>query len=178
MNENVLSAENIMEMVFSNLNVEDSKKAVTVSNEWKKIVSKIKSSPNIDEKRNDNLGNNISDHSKIVDLKNGVLLVEVDHPGYISLLQFYKNFIIKGFKLNGNKHNIKNIVFKLSGSRGFSEESIEKKEKDGIKFFEEQMKKEEKEIKPTKSELYEKRKNRELPIELKKIFEDIEKSFE
>ena len=110
MNEKVFNAGSIMEILFSNLNVEDSSKAVNISNDWKKIVSKIKSSPDIDEKRNENLGFNISHHSRVVDLKNGVLLVEADHPGYINLLQFYKNFILKGFQMNGNKYGIKNIA--------------------------------------------------------------------
>ncbi|MEE1181603.1 MAG: DciA family protein [Treponema sp.] len=177
MNDNIISAGKLMEILFSNLNVEDSSRAATISSEWKKIVSKIKSSPNIDEKRNDNLGNNISDHSKIVDLKNGVLLVEADHPGYINLLQFYKNFILKGFQMNGNKYKIKNIAFKLSGARGFAEESIEKKEADGIRMAEIQIKKEDECIKPAESEFLSKRTNKELPQELKNIFENIEKDF-
>lgn len=178
MNEKVVSAGNIMEMLFSNLNVEDSSKAITISNEWKKIVSKIKSSPDIDEKRNDNLGNNISDHSRIVDLKNGVLLVEADHPGYINLLQFYKNFILKGFQMNGNKYGIRNVAFKLSGSRGFAEESIEEREEHARKIVERQMEKEDEGIKPAESELIANRKRRELPPELNSIFENIEKEFE
>ena len=48
MNEKVFNAGSIMEILFSNLNVEDSSKAVNISNDWKKIVSKIKSSPDID----------------------------------------------------------------------------------------------------------------------------------
>ena len=55
MNEKVFNAGSIMEILFSNLNVEDSSKAVNISNDWKKIVSNIKSSPDIDEKRNENL---------------------------------------------------------------------------------------------------------------------------
>lgn len=178
MNEKIMSAGNLMEILFSNLNEEDSVKAVDISSEWKKIVSKIKSSPNIDEKRNDNLGNNISDHSRIVDLRNGVLLVEADHPGYINLLQFYKNFILKGFQMNGNKYGIRNIAFKLTGSRGFAEESVEKKEEDGRNIFERQIKEEEKGPLPAESELLSNRSRRELPPELNSIFENIEKDFE
>ena len=113
----------------------------------------------------------------VVDLKNGVLLVEADHPGYINLLQFYKNFILKGFQMNGNKYKIKNIAFKLSGARGFAEESIEKKEADGIRMAEIQIKKEDECIKPAESEFLSKRTNKELPQELKNIFENIEKDF-
>ena len=53
MNDNIISAGKLMEILFSNLNVEDSSRAASISSEWKKIVSKIKSSPNIDEKSND-----------------------------------------------------------------------------------------------------------------------------
>lgn len=178
MNEKVFNAGSIMEILFSNLNVEDSSKAVNISNDWKKIVSKIKSSPDIDEKRNENLGFNISHHSRVVDLKNGVLLVEADHPGYINLLQFYKNFILKGFQMNGNKYGIKNIAFKLAGSRGFSEVTTEEREEEARKIVERNMEEEEKGPKPAESELLSKRKRRELPPELNSIFENIEKDFE
>lgn len=178
MNEKVFNAGSIMEILFSNLNVEDSSKAVNISNDWKKIVSKIKSSPDIDEKRNENLGFNISHHSRVVDLKNGVLLVEADHPGYINLLQFYKNFILKGFQMNGNKYGIKNIAFKLAGSRGFSEITPEEREEEARKIVERNMEEEEKGPKPAESELLSKRKRRELPPELNSIFENIEKDFE
>lgn len=178
MNENVMTAANLMENLFSHIAVEDANKAANIYSEWNRIVSKIKSSPDIDEKRNDYLGNNLYDHSRIVDIRNGVLLVEADHPGYISLLQFYKNFILKGFQMNGNKYGIRNIAFKLAGARGFAEETVEMKEKAGRDIAELQIREEEKGPKPAESELLSKRKNRELPPDLKSIFEDIEKDFE
>ena len=92
MSEDIVSIGRVVEKMFGNLSVEDTRKAVTITNEWKKIVSRIKPSPN-SSVRNENIGNNLADHSRVVDLKTGVLLVEADHPGWISLLQFYKSFI-------------------------------------------------------------------------------------
>lgn len=178
MNDNIMSAANLMENLFRNISLEDANKAVTVVNAWKEIVSRIKSSAMVDEKRNDNLGNNIADHSRVVDLKNGVLLVEADHPGWISLLQFYKNFILKGFEMKYGGFKIHNIVFKLSGTRGELYETVEEKEKMGRRIVEKQIEEEDKLPKPAESEFLAKREKKELPPEIMSIFADIEKDFD
>ena len=130
MNEDITSIGKIIERVFTEISIEDSNNAVSVANKWKEIVSRIKPSQK-NTIRNENIGNNIADHSRVVDIKNGVLLVEADHPGWISLLQFYKNFILKGFKMSRCDININNIVFKLSGMKGELCETIDEKERLG-----------------------------------------------
>jgi len=40
-------------------------------------------------------GEDMSSHSTIKDLTNGILLVEADHPGWIQLLQMRKKNILK-----------------------------------------------------------------------------------
>ena len=146
MNDNIISAGKLMEILFSNLNVEDSSRAASISSEWKKIVSKIKSSPNIDEKRNDNLGNNISDHSKIVDLKNGVLLIETDHSGWIQYLRTYQKFILNGLKKELPDLNITSLAFRQSGSNVNLYNSYEEQMKNESKQFYEKIENQERKI--------------------------------
>jgi hypothetical protein len=62
-------------------------------------------------------GQNLYYHSKIVDLKNGVLLVEVDHPGWIQLFQISQNYILKGFKRNAPELKISVLSFRLKGQK-------------------------------------------------------------
>ncbi len=175
MNEDITSIGKIIERVFTEISIEDSKNAVSIANEWKKIVSRIKPSQK-SISRNENLGNNIADHSRVVDIKNGVLLVEADHPGWISLLQFYKNFILKGFKMSQCEIKINNIVFKLSGMKGELCETVDEKEKLGRKLIERQIEQDERGPVPAESEFLKKREKKELPPELKSIFEDLEKT--
>lgn len=175
MNEDITSIGKIIERVFTEISIEDSKNAVSIANEWKKIVSRIKPSQK-SISRNENLGNNIADHSRVVDIKNGVLLVEADHPGWISLLQFYKNFILKGFKMSQCEIKINNIVFKLSGMKGELCETVDEKEKLGKKLIERQIEQDERGPVPAESEFLKKREKKELPPELKSIFEDLEKT--
>ena len=175
MNEDITSIGKIIERVFTEISIEDSNNAVSVANKWKEIVSRIKPSQK-NTIRNENIGNNIADHSRVVDIKNGVLLVEADHPGWISLLQFYKNFILKGFKMSRCDININNIVFKLSGMKGELCETIDEKERLGKKLIKKQIEEDERGPVPAESELLKKREKKELPPELKPIFEDLEKS--
>lgn len=175
MSEDIVSIGRVVEKMFGNLSVEDTRKAVTITNEWKKIVSRIKPSPN-SSVRNENIGNNLADHSRVVDLKNGVLLVEADHPGWISLLQFYKSFILRGYKMNMPDVKIHNVVFKLSGMKGDLYDTIEDRERDGKRLIEKRIEEDEKCPEPQVSEILAEKKKKELPDELKSIFADLENS--
>jgi len=43
-------------------------------------------------------GTDISNHSRLTDIKNGILYMEVDHPGWIQLIQLRKREILKKTK--------------------------------------------------------------------------------
>ena len=72
--------------------------------------------------------------------------------------------------------NINNIVFKLSGMKGELCETIDEKERLGKKLIKKQIEEDERGPVPAESELLKKREKKELPPELKSIFEDLEKS--
>ena len=57
----------------------------------------------------------MASHSRVVDLKNNMLLVEADHPGWINLIQFHKSYILKGLQMKFPDLKIKSLAFKLRG---------------------------------------------------------------
>ena len=104
MNNSTQKADSIISSIFSDIgsSLKEANKTVSI---WNKVLLSIKSSK-ID-------GSQLADHSKILDLKNGILIVETDHPGRIQLFQMYKNYIQNGINKNLPDLQIKNIVFKL-----------------------------------------------------------------
>ncbi|MBQ3799601.1 MAG: DUF721 domain-containing protein [Treponema sp.] len=97
---------------FDGLNVQDVQRTVDAFAVWRKIMLSIRSSTNPNE------GANLAAHSRIVDLKNGVLLVEADHPGWIELLQLRKNYILRGLSMYARNMGVQTLAFRLAGKRG------------------------------------------------------------
>ena len=63
-----------------------------ISNTWKKVVSKIGKK---DEEDDESLtiGEKLALNSHVVDLKNGILLVETTHSGWIQYLRMNQKFM-------------------------------------------------------------------------------------
>lgn len=79
---------------------------------WKKIITSIKS-------YNDNeisLGQNLYEHSKVIEVKNGIMLIETDHPGWTQMMQMNKRFILKGLKMYMPEMNVTTLLFRVKGS--------------------------------------------------------------
>ena len=97
-------ADTLISNFFSNISssVNEANKTVSV---WREVLLSIKSH-RID-------GSQLADHSRIIELKNGNLLVETDHPGRIQLFQMYKNYIQTGINRKLPELEVKNIVFRL-----------------------------------------------------------------
>ena len=87
-----------------------------ISNTWKKVVSKIGKK---DEEDDESLtiGEKLALNSHVVDLKNGILLVETTHSGWIQYLRMNQKFILKGLQWASPELNIKNLAFRVSGSK-------------------------------------------------------------
>ncbi len=98
--------------VFDGLRTQDAGQALDAFAVWRKIMLSIKSGTNPNE------GANLAAHSRIVDLKNGVLLVEADHPGWIELLQLRKNYILKGLSMYARGMGVQTLAFRVAGKRG------------------------------------------------------------
>lgn len=84
----------------------------SVSTAWYDTVSSIRSFNN-DDTQKVQLGTQLADHSTVIDLKNGVLIVETDHPGRLQLLQMHKRYILEGLRRKVPDLEIKNISYKI-----------------------------------------------------------------
>ena len=143
-----------------------------ILNSWRLSLEKIYS------KRDGKIiqtGKNMYAHSRPIDLRDGVLLVEADHPGWIQLLHTYQNFILDGLKKNIPELEINSLVFRLKGS-DFGLTTVDYDEQIEIekKRLEEKFAKEDEILK--KFETPKSEEKSEVPDALKKIFEDMSKS--
>ncbi len=178
MTSNIENINELIHKTFSSISVGDAKRAQNIFSAWEQVLSKIKS---VNQDANPNEGQNLVDHTRIIDLKNGILLVEADHPGWISLLQFHKKFILNGMRMRIPDLEISTLAFRLKGKRGelyggnenaYSAEKVRSEIEKRID--EEEKKLADYENLDKKSDDFKKKK--ELPPELASIFEDLQKS--
>lgn len=154
MNNDYRKANEILTNIFDNLSQNLLKDSANITNGWKYILSSIKS------RNNKNIGELLISHTRVVDLKNGILLVETDHPGYIQTLQMYNSYIIRGMNKKYPELEIKTLSFRLKGTN-FELKDIKEKTNEE-KYTEEEI-----ESKTTIRS--------DLPEELKIKFEELKK---
>lgn len=123
MNSNdVISCSEMIMNTFSSIERESFDKNSKIISVWKKIITKIK-----------NDGQKLYEHSSVIEIKNGILLIEADHPGWIQLFQMNSKFIVRGFSIYAPDLNIKSVAFRLKGSNALLHdvhyEDIMKKER-------------------------------------------------
>lgn len=129
-NKEVNSVSDIIKRIFDNIDVNQMDSAVQISAVWKDILCSIQNRSSDNYGIKNNLGRKLADHTKIIDLKNEILIVETDHSGWIQTLQLYNTYILRGLKKNFPKLSIKSIAYRLKGtyfSTSSSIDSIEKK---------------------------------------------------
>ena len=130
----IISSQEMIQHVidFSSINPESRE----LPSAWKKVVSNIGKNKNSnDEEYEISLGERIAGNSHVVDLKNGVVLVEANHSGWIQYLRMYKNFIIKGLKWALPNLKIEDLAFRIAGSQAKLSDQYEdlvKKEKEKL----------------------------------------------
>ena len=149
---------------------ENQNKAGNVINAWKKTLFSVKSNVN------ENEGKNLAEHTRVVDLKNGMLFIETDHPGWIELLKIHKKYILTGMNMKVPELKIKNFCFFLKGqgAQYFGKEISNKNysDEEKIKAEEEQKKFDQMNARFEGKGLKSNEKN-ELPDELKDIFAEL-----
>ena len=147
MNNQIISAADMM-LQAANIGTSEANEICSV---WKKVVSGVKSYKHDgeDSEKRLPLGERLAGNTRVIDFKNGVLLVETDHPGWIQYLRIYQKFILTGLKMNLPDLKISNLAFRVAGekvnlsetyeqqlakSRREQAEVIEKQEKELAKF--------------------------------------------
>ena len=102
----------VITSVFSNISPIEARRAQTTMDVWQKVLLGIKTSANPNE------GRNLAEHSRIIELKKGVLFIETDHPGWTELLRMHKKFILRGIEMYAPGLGVQTLAFRLKGQRG------------------------------------------------------------
>ena len=110
MSEPYRKVDEIISNIFENISTEKMNENINMINSWKSVLMSINS------RTNKNIGNLLVSHTKVIDLKNKVLLIETDHPGYIQTLQMYNSYILRGLKQKVPELEIKYLSFRLKGT--------------------------------------------------------------
>ncbi len=74
-------AAELIEQVFQSISFDDHKEVISLFSSWEELA-----------------GTNIASHSRIYDLEGTSLIVHVDHPGWLQLIDMKKNQILRNIK--------------------------------------------------------------------------------
>lgn len=174
MNNQIFSAADIM-LQAANIGVSSANEICSV---WKKVVSGVHSMKHESEDSEQRIpiGERLADNTRVVDLKNGILLVETDHPGWIQYLKTYQKFILNGLKMNLPDMKISSLAFRVAGSRVSLSENYENALKQSRKEMEVSLEKQEKELEKYNTKKSTPESNTSLPPELLAKFDSIRES--
>ena len=143
MNEKIISAADMM-LHAANLGTSSADKIYTV---WQKVVSGVHSFKHESEDSDKRmpLRERLAGNTRVVDFKNGVLLVETDHSGWIQYLRMYQKYILNGLKMNLPELKITNLAFRVTVEKvrlsETYEQQLKKSREEMAKKFEEEEKK-------------------------------------
>ena len=172
MNEKIVSAADMM-MQAANFGTSSANEIFTV---WKKVVAGVHSFKHEaeDSDKRMPLGERLAGNTRVVDLKNGVLLVETDHSGWIQYLRMYQKFILNGLKMNLPNLKITNLAFRVTGEKVSLSELYDQQLKKSREEMAKKIEEQEKELK--KFEDKKEKPSSELTPELLAKFDSIRQS--
>ena len=177
MNNQIISAADIM-MQVANIGTSEANEICSV---WKKVVSGVRSykHESEDSEKRIPIGERLAGNTRVIDLRNGVLLVETDHPGWIQYLRMYQKYILTGLKMNLPDLKINSLAFRVTGEKVSLSETYEqqlaKSRKEQAEFLEKQ-EKELSKISAAAASSGTKNNKSELPPELLQKFKNIKES--
>lgn len=161
MKNEVISCSDIIQAAYNNIEKSAFEKNNKFSSSWKKILTSIKT-----YNSDSNIGQNLFDNSNVVEIKNNILLVEANHPGWIQMFQLHKNYILKGLKMYVPELNINSLAFRLKGSNArLSNVNYDSELKNESKKMNENLEKEEEIIKKYEKTVLKKESEEELKSE-------------
>lgn len=103
----IISSREMIQRVFTNIEQSKAEQSNRMTAIWKKIVTSIHG-----------CGPNLYDHSRIIDLKHGILLIETDHPGWNQMFQLNTKYILTGLKRYCPEMGIEMLSFYVKGTKG------------------------------------------------------------
>lgn len=172
MNNQIISAADMM-LQAANIGTSEANEICSV---WKKVVSGVHSFKHESEDSDKRmpLGERLAGNTRVIDLKNGVLLVESDHPGWIQYLRMYQKFILKGLQMNLPELKITNLAFRVAGEKVNLSEAYDQQVRKSRNEMAKKIEEEERQLK--KYEKKPENKGSELPPELLAKFDSIRQS--
>ena len=144
MNDRIISAADMM-LQAANISTSEANEICSV---WKKVVSGVRSfkHDSEDSEKRMPLGERLAGNTRVIDLKNGVLLIETDHSGWIQYLKMYQKFIINGLKRELPELKISSFAFRIAGSQAALSDVYNEQVRKMNKEYNEKLDKQEKEI--------------------------------
>jgi hypothetical protein len=108
---NMEKASDLLKQIFDNFNsYEKGQTYIDFFSSWSKIA-----------------GLDLSSHTNISDIRNGFLIVQVDHPGWMQMLQMKQNYIINQVKKRYPELGINAISIRLVNKKKWSQSNDESK---------------------------------------------------
>ena len=112
----IFKISKVLSKYIDGLEENELENAIVMRDVWKDVLFSIRGPKHNLAGKAVYLGEKLYSHTKIIDLVNEVLLVEVDHSGWIQTLQFYNSYILRGLNQKIPNLKISNIAFRLKGS--------------------------------------------------------------
>jgi len=63
-------------------------------------------------------GSNLAAHTRLIDVRNGVMIVEADHPGWLQVARMRKEALMSQARAAAPEAHIQDVRFLLGGSQG------------------------------------------------------------
>ncbi len=169
--DHIISCGEMLSKVFSNIESSRYKEKEAISNAWKNIITSICKNNSSGE----NTGEKLYAHSSLVEIKNNILLIETDHPGFIQLFRIYEKYILNGLQKYVPQLEIKALSFRLQGSSVTLQDKKRESEESEKKYLQNQFEKEDKSL----EKIYKQEKkseSKEIPSEIKDVFARMRKT--
>ncbi len=97
-------ADKILQALFERLNIRDEHGYARLFSTWRGVCDEVSS-------------RGLADHSSIVDVRHGAVIVAVDHPGWLQVLQFYHAQLLEKLQRRFPDLGLKAIHFHISDRR-------------------------------------------------------------
>ncbi len=97
-------ADRILSALFERLNVSDNEGYVRLFSTWRTVCDEISS-------------RGLADHSAIVDVRHGTVIVAVDHPGWLQLIQIQEKRLLAKLQKRFPDMGLKAIHFHITRER-------------------------------------------------------------
>lgn len=97
-------ADRILSLLFERMNISDTAGYAKLFSTWRAVCDEVSS-------------RGLADHSAIVDVRNGTVIVAVDHPGWLQLIQMQEKRLLGKLQKRFPDMGLQNIHFHITRQR-------------------------------------------------------------